>query len=112
MKSKIVGVNNYLATDIVLSDETILDLSSKFDTPFELKFMEAAAQDLPFDDSAFYRVLTTCTLLHFPDLDKVLREFRRVTKDGDLISLYLPCDPGMLHRLLRHFGSHRRMKKC
>ena len=42
---------------------------------------------------------------------KVLNECRRVLRNGGVLSLYLPNDPGMLYRWIRHFGAHKKYAK-
>jgi hypothetical protein len=50
-------------------------------------------------------------LHHIPNLESALREIRRVANNGASIDLYVPCDPGMLHRWVRHWVSHYKQKK-
>lgn len=50
------------------------------------KLLEAAAEDLPFDQATFQLVTSTNALHYFPDADAALREMRRViTPTGNLI---------------------------
>ena len=69
------------------------------------------AEDLPFLDGTFDRVISVCVLHHIPRANNALTEIRRVAKSGALISLYVPCDPGILYRFIRHWTSHVKMKK-
>jgi ubiquinone/menaquinone biosynthesis C-methylase UbiE len=74
----------------------------------KLNFTNCDANVLPFSDEHFDRCLATCVLLHVSNLEKVLLELRRVTKPGGLITLYLPCDPGIVYRWIRHWISHKK----
>lgn len=77
----------------------------------KLNFVKADASDMPFDDGSFDRVVITCVLHHFKQLDKSLVEIRRVLKSDGIIVIYLPCDPGLIYRFIRHFMSHKKQSK-
>lgn len=47
-----------------------------------LSYREADVQDLPFDGDSFDVVIANAVLYHVPDLEKALREIRRVLKRG------------------------------
>jgi ubiquinone/menaquinone biosynthesis C-methylase UbiE len=74
-------------------------------------FVLADATHMPFEDNQFDRILSTCVLHHIPNLETALAEIRRVAKPGAQIDFYLPCDPGLLYRWVRHWTSHRKQKK-
>lgn len=74
----------------------------------KISYLTGDARKLPFEDMKFSRTIATCVLLHIPEVEKALSELRRVTEDKGQISLYLPNDPGMLYRWIRHFTSHRK----
>lgn len=60
------------------------------------------AQDLSdFPDASFDRVIATCLVAHLDEPEKALREWRRVTRPGGTVTIYVPCEPGMLLRLAR-----------
>ncbi len=46
-----------------------------------VQFVEAAAEDLPFEDNSFDAVVG-CEFMHFTDIPAVLREVHRVSKPG------------------------------
>jgi SAM-dependent methyltransferase len=48
------------------------------DHPGRIRFVEASAESLPFEDGAFETVVCTHVLEHVRDLDAALRELRRV----------------------------------
>lgn len=95
--------SQYVCTDIVPASSTEIDS--------RLTFEIADAQDLPFGDSSFNRVLSVCVLHHLPKAHTALKEIRRVCSPGGLVSIYLPFDPGMLYRYLRHWVSHRKQSR-
>ena len=50
-------------------------------------------------------------LEHLPNPVNVLREWNRVVRPGGVISIVLPCDPGLLWRLGRHLGPRRNAQR-
>lgn len=64
-----------------------------------------------FSDSVFDRVIATCLLIHLSAPELALQEWRRVTKSGGWISIYIPCEPGILLRIARHYTTVRKSKK-
>ena len=65
------------------------------------------AEDLSkFPDSQFHRIIATCLLAHLNDPARALREWRRCTRDRGVISIYVPCEPGLALRLLRFFTTN------
>ena len=50
-----------------------------------VKFVQAAAEDLPFEDNTFDAVVG-CLFLHFTDIPTVLREVHRVCKPGAMFT--------------------------
>ena len=69
------------------------------------------ATRLRFPDGSFDRLIATHVLEHIPNPVAALREWDRVVKKGGLLSIVLPCDPGVLWRFGRNFGPRRNAKK-
>jgi len=55
-----------------------------------------------FADHSVDRVVATCLLAHLTHPEAALKEWRRVVKPGGNLSIYVPAEPGMLLRFLRH----------
>jgi phosphatidylethanolamine/phosphatidyl-N-methylethanolamine N-methyltransferase len=70
------------------------------------------ASSLSFDDSTFERVIAVHVLEHLRDAHRVLREWVRVLKPGGVLSLVLPCDPGVAWRVGRAVGSRGKFVKA
>lgn len=70
------------------------------------------AKALSYPDASFDRLIATHVLEHIPDPVTALTEWNRVVRPGGVISLVLPCDPGMLWRLGRHFGPRRNARRA
>lgn len=69
------------------------------------------ATALTYPDHSFDRLIATHVLEHLPNPVNVLREWSRVVRANGIISIVLPCDPGMLWRLGRHLGPRRNAMK-
>ena len=66
---------------------------------------------LTYPDGSFDRLIATHVLEHIPNPVAVLREWNRVVRKDGLISLVLPCDPGLAWRIGRSFGPRRNSSK-
>lgn len=95
----------YLLTDIRTSKLT--PFAEKALSEGKLEFSIEDAERLTIEDSSVDRTIFACVLHHLNDPEKALNEARRVTKPGGLISIYLPCDPGLTYRLLRKFFTRK-----
>ena len=84
----------------------LTDLRSELIRPpvndFRFEVCAADATSLgQFDDGQFDRLIATCLLVHLPDPLAALQEWRRIVKPGGHLTIYIPCEPGMLTRLAR-----------
>lgn len=77
----------------------------------KIRFIQSNIETLPLESDYFDRIICTCVLHHVQDAKAALLEMRRVVKDGGNVSIYLPHDPGMFYRWIRHFVAHRKLKK-
>ena len=57
-------------------------------------------------DSEYDRLVATCLLAHLTNPEKALQEWRRIIKTKGLISIYVPCEPGMALRAFRFFTTN------
>lgn len=97
----------YVALDIRKSERFKVEDEIRHKT----KFVLANAEQLPFEDESFDRIIITCVLHHLDNPEDALSQMRRVLRVGGSISLWLPHDPGIAYRLLRRFTSVRRAHK-
>jgi phosphatidylethanolamine/phosphatidyl-N-methylethanolamine N-methyltransferase len=72
-----------------------------------VRFEVADVEKLPYQADEFDRVISGCLLHHLLNPEAGLSEMHRVCKSGGLISLILPCDPGMLYSLGKVLGPYR-----
>jgi phosphatidylethanolamine/phosphatidyl-N-methylethanolamine N-methyltransferase len=70
----------------------------------------ADALALPYDDDSFDRVVATCLVLHLPDPEAALHEWRRVVRPGGRITVYVPCEPGVALRSVRAATTARKAR--
>lgn len=77
----------------------------------KLVFEQQDAAKLSFPDQSFDRLIATHVLEHLPDPVAVLHEWNRLARDGGLVSIVLPCDPGLLWRIGRYFGPRRNARR-
>ena len=66
---------------------------------------------LYYKDAMFYRVIATCLLLHLEKLEIALCELRRVTKELGIISILVPCEPGLFLRISRKLMTARKARQ-
>lgn len=74
----------------------------------EIEFVEADAQDLPFDDAGFDVTMSIFGVMFAPDQEKAAAELLRVTKPGGRIGLASWCPDGGLQdffaTVVKHTG--------
>lgn len=75
----------------------------------EVRSEDAGALSMP--DASVDRLIASHVLEHLPDPHEVLREWYRVVRPGGVLSILLPCDPGLLWRVGRSFGPRRAAQK-
>ena len=96
----------YFLTDLVQPV-----LNTKWERNPKIICQKANAEELPFANDSFDRVLATCLLHHVEKPEKVLQEFLRVLKPNGVGTIFLSCDPGLAVRLLRSLSTARNAKK-
>ena len=70
-----------------------------------------SAESLPFADASFDRVIATCLLAHLVEPEKALNEWLRVLKTNGCVTVYVPCEPGFLLRILQFLITNKKKKK-
>jgi len=98
------GFGSYIASD---RSEDALSRARNLPVPDRVSFACIDGRRLPFADSQFDRLIATHVLEHIPSPAETLAEWARVVKPGAVISLILPCDPGLLWQIGRSFGPRR-----
>lgn len=99
--------NRYVLTDV---DPATLEVARAKLAPRyreKLSLEVQSCSDLGYEDDSFDRLIGTHVLEHMYQPHLVLKEWRRVVRDGGIISILIPTDPGMAWRLGRHLGPRR-----
>lgn len=76
-------------------------------TGSKLTMLQADVSELPFVSQSVDVVFHGCLLHHLEKPLESLNEIRRVTRESSTIVYYLPCDPGLLLRLIQRLLSQR-----
>ena len=101
--------NEYWLTDL---DPRPLDgLAADLFRQGKLFIKKEDAAKLSFKTDTFDRVIFMCVLHHLNDLPNSLSEARRVVKNGGHVSIYLPCDPGIVYRFIRKIFTAKQAKR-
>lgn len=75
---------------------------SKMKRKENIIYQQENATSLSFSDNMFDRVIATHVLEHLSSPHDVLMEWARVLKPGGIMTIVLPCDPGIGWRLGRY----------
>ena len=76
-----------------------------------IKFVSGVAEDIPFPNCYFDRVVSSCVLAHLDDPLASLLECRRVTKGNGTLSFLVTTDPGFLNQLVKKLYSYPKLNK-
>lgn len=88
------------------------ELYAELSTDPRVRFVEGDAESLPFSDESFDEVVATCILHHVVNPEVVLREMRRVVRQGGTIAIALPTDPGVLNRAIKVAITYPQMRRA
>ncbi len=67
-------------------------------------------QKIPYDDGYFDRIVVIHVLEHLPDLPVAIAEAHRVLRPTGILSVVLPCDPGLAYEFARKISAERIFK--
>ena len=104
----------YYETDIRFPDGTFEPGKSPKTEESKINLVREIADvmHLQYVDGFFDRVIATCLLLHLANPETALLEIKRVTKaTGGVITILVPCEPGILLRLSRKILTARKAKR-
>lgn len=85
------GAGSYEPTDkyVVAIEPSVVMRQQRLDKN-KVPAINAKADALPFDDNSFDAAMAMVTIHHWPDIDKGLKELRRVTKNKVIIMTFDP----------------------
>lgn len=85
------GAGSYEPTDrYVVAVEPSLVMRQQRLANNKIPAINAKGDNLPFDDNSFDATMAMVTIHHWPDMDKGLKELRRVTKEQVIIMTFDP----------------------
>jgi phosphatidylethanolamine/phosphatidyl-N-methylethanolamine N-methyltransferase len=97
--------SRYVQSDIRIENLSIPQSSS-------IQNVQLDAEDLNMiHNNSFDRIVASCLLVHLKDPEKALLEWKRVVRKGGLISIYVPCEPGLLLRASRYLTTNLKAKR-
>lgn len=80
-------------------------LNDKFGS--RLLYETQSGEGLSYADNSFDRLIATHVLEHIYQPHLALKEWVRVIKDGGVLSILIPTDPGVAWRIGRHLGPRK-----
>lgn len=101
------GFDKYVLTDL---DSKTLDVAKrKLEGKYgnKLAFETQNGEGLCYADNSFDRLIATHVLEHIYQPHLALKEWGRVIKNGGVLSILIPTDPGVAWRLGRHLGPRK-----
>lgn len=103
------GFSRYIASD---HDPKVIDWLKAREWDDRIEIQKLSGASLPFDDDSIDRLIATHVLEHVPDPVSALQEWVRVIRPGGVLSLILPCDPGLAWRFGRMLGPRRNAEQA
>lgn len=104
--------NEYWVTDVNLPMMDKIVLPTTKNGTGKIICAQEDATKLSFPDNTFDRVIATHVLEHLVQPCDVMREWMRVLKPGGVMTLVLPCDPGVAWRLGRYLVARKKYVKA
>jgi ubiquinone/menaquinone biosynthesis C-methylase UbiE len=100
--------SEYIQSDIRYSDgnQSKLSESGKVITKRRIDAHNLSV----IESNSIDRLIVTCLIVHLIDIPRALSEWRRVIKNGGLITIYVHCEPGMLLRLAQFVSTRRKFQ--
>jgi SAM-dependent methyltransferase len=102
--------SQYVETDLRISPEEEITFQINSDETIKRKFLNAENLS-QLNPEKFDRIIATCLLVHLPNPEKALQEWRRVTKSEGILTIYVPTEPGIALRLFRTVTTKRKASK-
>ena len=101
------GFDQYVLSD--MDAKTLEVARSKLGGKFgnKLLFETQNGEELDYADNSFDRLIATHVLEHIYRPHLAIKEWGRMVKDGGIISILIPTDPGIAWRLGRHLGPRK-----
>ena len=103
--------SRYVVSDT--GERSIERARERFASRLGVEFLTADAEDLPFADDEFDRFVATCVLIHLPNPERALLEWRRVVRGhGGRLTIYVPNEGGVPLAMGRRLTTARAARKA
>lgn len=102
------GYDEYIQSDLRINN--LIDKSKYSDGKVVTQMVDASNLET-FEDDSVDRIIATCLLAHLAEPLKSLQDWRRVTRKNGRISIYVPCEPGVLLRVTRALSTARKASR-
>ena len=101
------GFDHYVLSD--LDAKTLEIAKGKLNGIFhnKLRYQTQSGESLSYIDDSFDRLIASHVLEHIYQPHLALKEWQRVVKNGGVLSILIPTDPGIAWRLGRHLGPRK-----
>jgi phosphatidylethanolamine/phosphatidyl-N-methylethanolamine N-methyltransferase len=93
------------------SDAMLAQLAPRAAGNGAIRIAKQSAAALTYPDASFDRLIAAHVLEHIVHPELIVAEWARVVKPGGVLSIVLPCDPGLAWRMGRYLGPRRRALK-
>jgi SAM-dependent methyltransferase len=103
------GFGEYLLTDT--SQPMLEAAKQRHGARAGVRFAVRDARLADADAASCDRLIASHVLEHLPEPHAVLRQWARAIKPGGVLSILLPCDPGLMWRFGRTLGPRRKAKR-
>lgn len=105
------GFDQYVLSD--LDAKTLKVAKGKLNGKFgnRLLFETQSGAGVSYADNSFDRLIATHVLEHIYQPHLALKEWQRVVKNGGVLSVLIPTDPGVAWRLGRHWAAKERRRE-
>jgi SAM-dependent methyltransferase len=103
--------DEYLITDLHPQEVDVQPFSG-VGIEGKVSIAQEDAKKLSFENDSFDRVIGAHVLEHLYRPCEILREWMRVLKTGGVMTLVVPCDPGLLWRLGRYLVARNKFIKA
>jgi ubiquinone/menaquinone biosynthesis C-methylase UbiE len=97
----------YVLTDLDAKTLEVAKNKLNSNSNGKLLFETQSGEKLSYADNSFDRLIATHVLEHIYQPHLAIKEWRRVVKNGGVISILIPTDPGVAWRLGRHLGPRK-----
>jgi SAM-dependent methyltransferase len=103
--------SKYLELDIREDMDRVLDIEKSKSNNRSFEIGDATTLT-NIEDGSYDALISTCLFAHLRELEAAIVNWNRVVAaDGSLV-IYVPCEPGILLRIIRNFSTKRKIQRA